>query len=156
MIESTFITKNGWEKLNEEMTALWKDRKRVVNAVSEAAAMGDRSENAEYIYGRKRLREIDRRISYIHKQFKKLKVIEYNAGIAEKVSFGCWVEYSDQNNKNHIFQLVGTDETNIKEKKLSIVSPIGKALLYKTVGDTVEAVIPSGKMKLHIHKIYFK
>ena len=156
MIESTYITKEGWNQLNEEMTALWKDRRKVVDAVSEAAAMGDRSENAEYIYGRKRLREIDRRISYIHKQFKILKVIELKAGQSPIVKFGTWVEYKDQNNKSHTYQIVGSDETNIREKKLSVVSPIGTALLHKKVGDQIQVQIPAGLMTLSITKIYFK
>ncbi len=90
MKEATFITPEGWKKLNKEMEELWEERKQVTEAVSEAAAMGDRSENAEYIYGKKRLRELDRKIGFIHKRFKILKVHNPEVRDTSIVAFGAY------------------------------------------------------------------
>ncbi|BDD10710.1 transcription elongation factor GreB [Fulvitalea axinellae] len=145
MSKSIWITKEGWDALNAEMEALWKERRMVADAVGEAAAMGDRSENAEYIYGRKKLREVDRRISYIHRRFKVLKVIENQPKEPGKAIFGSWIEFKDPTGKVFKFQIVGSDEADPKKKKMSVVSPIGKALVDRMVGETVDVQTPAGK-----------
>ncbi|MCG8474899.1 MAG: GreA/GreB family elongation factor [Cytophagales bacterium] len=145
MSKSNFITQEGWDALNEEMEALWAERKMVAEAVGEAAAMGDRSENAEYIYGRKKMREIDRRISYIHKRFKVLIIPRIEKTESDRAYFGSYVEFKDQTGRAMKFRLVGTDEADVKKKQLSIDSPIGRVLQDKKVGDVVEAHTPVGK-----------
>ncbi|BDD02621.1 GreA/GreB family elongation factor [Aureibacter tunicatorum] len=153
---SNLITKEGWDALNAEMEALWSERKQVAEAVGEAAAMGDRSENAEYIYGRKKLRELDGRIGYIHRRFKVLKVAAFENIDQSKVFFSAYVKFKDQTGRPMEFQLVGTDEADIKKKKLSVESPIGKALMDKKIGDTVEVDAPVGKKIFTILAITYK
>ncbi|MEH0156218.1 GreA/GreB family elongation factor [Limibacter armeniacum] len=155
MKEATFITPEGWQKLNKDMEALWDERKQVTEAVSEAAAMGDRSENAEYIYGKKRLRELDRKIGFLHKRFKILTVYNPEVRNTSIVAFGAYVKFKDETGRSMQFRLVGVDEANIKQQTLSVVSPIGKALLNRKLGESVEVQTPAGLKTFTIESINY-
>lgn len=155
MNHSTHITPEGWDKLVKEMEALWEERRVVTEAVSEAAAMGDRSENAEYIYGKKKLRELDRRISYLHKRSKILKVYTPLVTDEDLIIFGAYVEFKDESGRLMQFRVVGPDEADIKLKTLSTVSPIGSALLDKRVGDVIKVKTPAGIKTFTILKVSY-
>jgi transcription elongation factor GreB len=132
---TNLISIEGRHRLQEEYDFLWeKERPKVVREVSDAAAEGDRSENASYIYGRKRLREIDSRLKYLGNRLKALKVALPPAN-PTTVSFGCWVTYEDDEGKGYRYQLVGPDEFDVSIGRISIDSPVGIALLGKKVDD---------------------
>jgi len=139
---SCYITPEGLDKLKLELEFLWSsERPSVAQAVSEAAAMGDRSENAEYIYGKKRLHEIDRRVRFLRKRIEKLKVVKSKPDNNERVYFGAWITLADKNGAETIWRIVGPDEFNLKESLLSMDSPLAKSLLGKNLRDKVSVVI---------------
>lgn len=141
---TNLITAAGMKKIEDEFNHLWKvERPKVVQGVAEAAAEGDRSENAEYIYGKKRLREIDRKLKQLGGRLKVLKVANLPTN-PKQVSFGCWVCYEDDEGNERCYQLVGADEFDVSEGKISIDSPVGQALLHKKVDDEVVIRRPSG------------
>ena len=143
---TNLISIEGRRRLQEEYDFLWeKERPKVVREVSDAAAEGDRSENASYIYGRKRLREIDSRLKYLGKRLKALKVALPPAN-PTTVSFGCWVTYEDEEGKEYCYQLVGPDEFDVSIGRISIDSPVGIALLGKKVDDEVLLKRPAGNL----------
>ncbi|MCY7295629.1 transcription elongation factor GreB [Alteromonas sp. a30] len=146
MKKSNYITREGYDALERELRYLWKEeRPRVTQAVSDAAALGDRSENAEYIYGKKRLREIDRRVRFLTKRLELLSVVYPSPQQAGKVFFGAWVDLEDDDGNIITYRLVGPDEFNIRENKLSIDSPMARSLLGKAVDDEVKVITPSGE-----------
>ena len=140
----------GRAKLEAELQELWKvERPRVTEEVAVAAAHGDRSENAEYKYGKRRLREIDRRLRWLQKRLAELVVVRV-APRDGRVHFGMFVTVEDGEGEEHRWQLVGSDEWDVNEGKISVLSPIGKALLGKEVGDDVEVRRPKGDLELTI------
>lgn len=144
------ISAEGRRRLQEEFDHLWTvERPKVVQGVADAAAEGDRSENAEYIYGKKRLREIDRKLKHLGRRLKVLKVAAPPAN-PTVVSFGCWVTYEDEEGDERCYQLVGPDEFDVGEGKISIDSPVGKALLGRRVDDEVTIRRPSGELTVTI------
>ncbi|NVB36954.1 transcription elongation factor GreB [Pseudenhygromyxa sp. WMMC2535] len=144
------ITPIGHAKLQAELEQLWKvERPRVTDEVAAAAALGDRSENAEYQYGKRRLREIDRRVRWLNKRLGELKVVR-TAPSDGRVHFGMWVTVEDEAGERKRWQLVGGDEFDVDAGKISVNSPIGKALLGKEVGDDVEIRRPRGDLELVI------
>lgn len=146
MSHSHYITRQGFDALEKELNYLWKiERPRVTQAVSEAAALGDRSENAEYIYGKRRLREIDRRVRFLSKRLDELQVVYPSVAQQGKVFFGAHVMLEDEQGKTVVYQLVGADEFDPKANKISIDSPVSRALLGKQLGDEVSVSTPSGK-----------
>jgi len=150
---TNLISIEGRRRLQEEYDFLWeKERPKVVREVSDAAAEGDRSENASYIYGRKRLREIDSRLKYLGNRLKALKVALPPAN-PTTVSFGCWVTYEDDEGKEYRYQLVGPDEFDVSIGHISIDSPVGIALLGKKVDDEVLLKRPSGNLSVVIVSI---
>jgi len=150
---TNLISIEGRRRLQEEYDFLWeKERPKVVREVSDAAAEGDRSENASYIYGRKRLREIDSRLKYLGKRLKALKVALPPAN-PTTVSFGCWVTYEDEEGKEYCYQLVGPDEFDVSIGRISIDSPVGIALLGKKVDDEVLLKRPAGNLSVVIVSI---
>lgn len=154
---SHYITRDGWEKLERELRFLWKEeRPKVTQAVSDAAALGDRSENAEYIYGKKRLREIDRRVRFLTKRLDQLTVVYPSPQQEGKVFFGAWVELEDEEGALFTYQLVGPDEFNVRENKISIDSPMARALIGKQIDDEVNVVTPNGNKHYFISRIYYK
>ena len=145
---SPYITKEGYERLNEELKYLWKvKRPEVTQALSEAAAEGDRSENAEYIYRKKELREIDRRVRYLSKRLDGIKVVEHLPSDQSRVFFGAWVTLVDEDDVERRYRIVGADEIDPKLGYISVDSPIAKLLLKKEVGDEVEFITSEGETR---------
>jgi transcription elongation factor GreB len=147
----TYLTPDGAKKLSSELDQLMRvERPRVVGEVAEAAAQGDRSENAEYIYGKKRLREIDRRVRFLTKRLESAVVVKPGEVGGDLVRFGARVELRDENGKHSRYLLVGPDEADPGQGKLSFQSPLGKALMNKKVGDVVAVQRPIGEIDVEI------
>jgi transcription elongation factor GreB len=143
----TYLTPEGAKKLADELKQLVTvERTRVVQEVADAAAQGDRSENAEYIYGKKRLREIDRRIRFLTKRLDAAVVVKRGEVQTDVVRFGASVEVEDENGKRSRYRLVGPDEADPAKGFLSFQSPLGQALLKRRVGDVVTVLRPAGDM----------
>lgn len=141
---SPYITRAGFETLQAESRALWVKRREVTAALAAAAAEGDRSENAEYIYRKKQLRELDRRIRYLGKRLPELKVVEPRTDDTEQVFFGAWVTLEDEQGKEVCYRIVGADEFDPKRNWISIDSPMARALLKKQPDDEVSVETPQG------------
>lgn len=136
---SFYITPEGEKTLREELHYLWKvKRPKVTQAVSEAAALGDRSENAEYIYGKKMLREIDSRVRFLTKRLDQLKVVDTKPDDTSKVYFGAWVTLEDDDGKEYRYRLVGPDEFDLTKGYLSIDAPLARRLLGLRVDDEID------------------
>ena len=134
----TYITPEGYNLLKTKLKELWKkERPYVTQKVKEAAALGDRSENAEYIYGKRQLREIDRKIRLLSGKLDSAKVIDGLPKDRSKVYFGAWVTVVSDKNKKQKYRLVGADETEISKRYISIDSPLSRALIGKQVGQQV-------------------
>jgi len=145
--QSNYITRDGFRKLQSELDWLWREeRPRVTEAVAIAAALGDRSENADYIYGKKRLREIDHRIRFLMKRIDELTVVDSGPrNDADRVYFGAWVELEDEDGETVRYQLVGPDEFDAKVGRISVDSPVGRALMGKRLDDEVSVRRPKGE-----------
>ena len=142
---SNYITVEGEKRLRDELDYLWRiERPKVTQSVSDAAALGDRSENAEYIYGKKRLREIDRRVRHLRKRLDVLKVVNMAPTDPGKIYFGAWVTLEDDAGDVHPFRLVGPDEIGEKSGYISIDAPLGRALLGKGIDAEVTIKTPTG------------
>lgn len=140
-----YITPAGAQRLRTELDWLWRvQRPQVTQSVSEAAAQGDRSENAEYIYGKKQLREIDRRIRYLTKRLEELVVVDRPPADTGRVYFGAWVRLEVDDGEQCLYRIVGADEIDPERGLISINSPMAHALLKKTVDDEVEVRSPQG------------
>ena len=140
---SKYITPGGMQQLRDELNQLWRvERPKVTQAVSEAAAQGDRSENAEYICGKKRLREIDRRVRYLQKRIPDLKVVDRPPDDPTRIFFGAWITLEDEDGKEVRYRIVGPDEFDPAKGWISIDSPLARALLKKTAGDEVRVTLP--------------
>lgn len=144
---SNYITPVGRQRLQDEFDQLWHvKRPEVTQAVSEAAAQGDRSENAEYIYGKKQLREIDSRLRFLTKRLENLIVVDRLPADLGRVFFGAWVTLEDEEGNSNEYRLVGPDEFDMNPAYISMDSPTAKALLKKQVGDEVEVQAPMGSV----------
>ena len=151
---SAYITAHGHARLKMEFEQLWRVRRpEVVRALSAAAAEGDRSENAEYIYRKKELREIDRRLKFLTLRLEELKVVSDTPKDTSRVFFGAWVEVVDVQNQSRRYRLVGADETDTAQGCISIDSPVARALLNKRVGDVVVVSLPKGETELEVLRI---
>ena len=152
-----YITPQGARNLREELDTLWrKTRREVTKQVSDAAALGDRSENADYIYGKKRLREIDKRIRYLTKRLDQISIVEALPNDLGKVYFGAWVTIERNNGKTETVRIVGPDEIEPKSHWISINSPMAKALIGKKKGDGCEVMTPEGKSEIVIRDVEYK
>jgi transcription elongation factor GreB len=150
-----YITPEGFERLQREMERLWKvDRPKVTAEVSVAAAHGDRSENAEYIYGKKKLREIDRRIRYLSKRLDSLTVVPPKEQ-ADRVFFGAWVTV-EEDGEEATYRIVGPDEFDVPAGRISVDSPLAKALLGKREGDEVVVQRPRGSAEVVVVAIRYR
>lgn len=150
-MSTNYLTPDGLARLRGELQALLNDeRPKVVHAVNVAAAMGDRSENAEYIYGKRRLREIDRRIRFLQKRLDAVEVVDPAKVSTEKVAFGCWVQVADENGVENWYQIVGEDEIDPKAGRITFSSPLGRALLGKRVGSEVMVQKPTGPVEMEV------
>lgn len=147
-----YITREGFDRFQRELEQLWNnERRKVVGEVQTAAAHGDRSENAEYQYGKKRLREIDRRVRYLQKLLGDATVVEaVERADADKAYFGCWVTIEDEDGERTAYQLVGHDEFDAARRRVSIDSPLGRALLGRRVDDSVMVRRPKGDVEVTV------
>ncbi len=148
---SRYITADGARRLRAELDELWRQRRpEVVAALSAAAAEGDRSENAEYIYRKKQLGEIDRRVRYLSRRLDELSVVDQVPADTDRVFFGAWVTVEDEEGREACHRIVGPDEIDPARGWISMDSPVARALLRRTVGDSVEVSLPNGATELHI------
>ena len=134
------------QALETEQKAIWVKRREVVAALSAAAAEGDRSENAEYIYRKKELRELDRRIRYLQKRLPQLNVIDQKPASSERVFFGATVTLEDEGGTVVTYRIVGPDEFDHMESYISVDSPLAQSLLKRELGDEVEVDVPRGRL----------
>jgi transcription elongation factor GreB len=154
---SNYITPEGFQKLQAELDRLWKvERPRVTHEVSVAAAQGDRSENAEYIYGKKRLREIDARVRFLSKRLDELSVVKPSAQQAGRVYFGAWVTLEEESGETLCYRIVGPDEFDPTLGRISIDSPVGRALLGREEGDEVVVDRPKGRTTYCVLEIRYR
>ena len=148
---SKFITAAGEARLRQELDQLWRvERPEVTEAVAAAAAQGDRSENAEYTYGKRRLREIDRRVRFLRKRLDGMVVVSAPPADPGRVFFGAWVELEDESGATHRHRIVGPDEFDMAPGYISLDSPLARALLGKRVDDEVTIALPGGERTLVI------
>jgi transcription elongation factor GreB len=152
---SPYITEQGFERLQLELSALWKRRRDVTIAVTAAAAEGDRSENAEYIYRKKELREIDRRIRYLQKRLPELQIVPNQREHLEQVFFGAWVTLETEQGDEIIYRIVGPDEFDPAKGYISIDSPMARALLKKRLDDDVRVITEMGDRSYILIKINY-
>jgi transcription elongation factor GreB len=142
---SKFITPPGAARLKQELDHLWRVlRPQVTQAVQEAAAQGDRSENAEYIYGKRQLREIDRRVRFLRQRLDGMVVVAAPPSDRSRVFFGAWVQLEDDDGAEVEYRIVGPDEFDAGEGFISMDSPLGRALLGKRLDDEVKVELPGG------------
>jgi transcription elongation factor GreB len=151
---SKYITPEGEVRLREELEQLWRhERPKVTQAVAEAAAQGDRSENAEYTYGKRRLREIDRRVRFLRKRLDGMVVVDQPPTDRNKVYFGAWVTVESDDGKRSRYRVVGPDEFDREPGYISMDSPLGRALLRRSLDDEVTVELPAGSRTLVIVEI---
>lgn len=156
-MKTNLITREGFNKLQAELDHLWRqERPETTAKVSWAASLGDRSENADYQYNKKRLREIDRRVRYLRKRLESVQVVDYNPQQDGKVFFGASVEVEDDNGATLRFKIVGPDEIYGRTDYISIDSPMARALLKKSVDDEAEVRTPSGVKTWYINRIEYQ
>lgn len=155
---SPYITAEGARKLRAELHQLWKvERPQVTQVVHEAAKNGDRSENGDYIYGKRRLREIDRRVRYLSKRIETATVVEDKPRDPSRVFFSAWVTVEDQDSgEEETYRLVGSDELDPKQNWISIDSPMARALVGKSIDDEVVVKTPAGERHLIITGVKYQ
>lgn len=154
---AAYITPEGAQRLREELDHLWRvKRPQVTQAVSEAAAQGDRSENAEYIYGKKQLREIDGRIRFLQKRLDELVIVDRTPDDQSRIFFGAWVRLENEAGKVAEYRIVGPDEFDLEKGLISIDSPLARALLKKTVDDEITLALPTGQTVYTILEISYQ
>lgn len=152
-----YITPAGFRKLQDEFKQLFHDeRPKLVETVAWAAGNGDRSENGDYIYGKRRLREIDKRLKFLRDRIEKAQVVDPTEVKSTKVVFGATVTILDEDDNSKTYQIVGEDEIEPGANRISWKSPMAKALLGKGVGDEIEIHRPSGPLVAEVTKIEFK
>ena len=154
---SPYITPEGARRLRAELADLWhQQRPEVVRAITAAAAEGDRSENAEYIYRKKQLREMDRRIQYLSRRVEQFKVVDETPRDTQTVRFGAWVEVRDDEDQASLWRIVGADEITTDGRCISVDSPVARALIGKSVGEDVEVERPAGPISLYIESVSYQ
>ncbi|HTV51077.1 MAG TPA: transcription elongation factor GreB [Steroidobacteraceae bacterium] len=154
---SLYITPEGARRLKAELDALWRvERPRVTQAVAEAAAQGDRSENAEYTYGKRRLREIDRRVRFLRKRLEGLTVVETAPADRTRVYFGAWVSLERDDGVRLDYRIVGPDEIDLAPGCISMDSPLGRALLRRARDEEVTVELPGGSRTFCIVAIAYE
>ena len=154
--KAPYITPEGFERLVAEEQEIWPRRNEVTAALSAAAAEGDRSENAEYIYRKKELASIDRRIRYLQRRIPALQVVQQLPENRHQVFFGAWVTLEDEDGQVMLYRIVGPDELDLHKQYISIDSPLAKALLKKQIEDEVEVNTPTGKYHYVIIDVRFE
>ncbi|NHB96897.1 transcription elongation factor GreB [Photorhabdus stackebrandtii] len=155
-MKTKLITREGYNKLKEELDYLWREeRPEVTKKVTWAASLGDRSENADYQYNKKRLREIDRRVRYLTKSLEELRCVDYSPQQDGRVFFGAWVEIENDQGEIKRFRIVGYDEIFGRKDYISIDSPMARALLKKEVGDSAIVHTPTGEVLWYVNEIEY-
>jgi transcription elongation factor GreB len=157
---SKYITPEGERRLREELDQLWRDERPAVTlAVQAAAAQGDRSENAEYTYGKKRLHEIDRRVRFLRKRLEGMTVVDAQAAGAvrdtERVYFGAWVQVEYPDGERRWYRIVGPDEFDLDADYISMDSPLGRGLLRRALDEEISVELPSGPTRLIIAAVRY-
>jgi len=153
---SQYITPAGARRLRAELDALWRiERPQVTRAVAEAAAQGDRSENAEYTYGKRRLREIDRRVRFLRKRLEGMVVVEQRPTDTSRVYFGAWVSLERDDGEVLSYRIVGPDEIDAAPEYISMDSPLGRALLRKSIDEDVTVEIAGGARTFTVTQIWY-
>ncbi|WP_437767671.1 transcription elongation factor GreB [Sorangium sp. So ce281] len=156
MSDPAYITPSGARRLSEELARLRSvERPRIVQEVADAAAQGDRSENAEYIYGKKKLREIDRRMHYLTKRLEKAVVVDPSEQRGDKVFFGATVEIEDEDGARRTYQIVGEDEIDSAAGRISWRSPVGRSLLGRRAGDVITVRRPAGEAEMELISVRY-
>lgn len=154
--KSAYITAEGEQRMREELTRLWKiERPLVTDAVREAAKNGDRSENGDYIYGKRRLREIDSRVRYLGKRLERMQVVRTAPRDRERIYFGAWVSLEDSAGVLHRYRIVGPDEFEPSAGLISVDSPLARALLGKRLDDEFSVETPSGRQEFIVIAIEY-
>ena len=153
---SKYITPEGAAELKRELDHLWRvKRPEVTRAVAEAAAQGDRSENAEYIYGKKQLAEIDRRVRFLRKRLDGMRIVAEPPAGADRIYFGAWFEIRDDRGKTATYRVVGPDESDKAKDYLSMDAPLGRAVMGKSLNAVVEVSTPDGTRQFEITAIRY-
>ena len=152
---SPYITAAGYHALEQELKALWEKRKGVVSALADAAAEGDRSENAEYIYRKKELRGIDGRIHFLQKRMPRLNIITTLPQEPHKIFFSAWVVLENSGGEREIYRIVGADEFEMDTRYISLDAPLAKALLKKSVGDEVQLQLVEKHLQYRILEVHY-
>lgn len=151
-----YITPQGFLKLQEEFKRLFHDeRPKLVETIAWAAGNGDRSENADYIYGKRRLREIDKRLKFLRDRIESAKVVDPTTLTGDKIVFGATVTILDEDENKRTYQIVGEDEIDPDHNRISWKSPMAKALLGKKTGDEIEVIRPAGKLFAEIVSVKY-
>jgi transcription elongation factor GreB len=154
---SQFITPAGAARLKQELDELWKvERPRVTQAVSEAAAQGDRSENAEYTYGKRRLREIDRRVRFLRRRLDGMTVVDKPPGDRRRVFFGAWVTLEDDAGQEFRHRIVGPDEFDMADGYISMDAPLARAMMRRSLDEEFTVELPGGARRLTIVDIRYE
>lgn len=154
---TNIITRQGHDKLKEELDYLWtRHRPEITQKVAWAASLGDRSENADYQYNKKLLREIDRRVRYLRKRLEDIRVVDYAPEQEGKVFFGAWVTIENDDGQSKRFRVVGYDEIYGRNDYISIDSPMARALLKKEEGDEVVVQTPNGEAMWYVARIQYE
>lgn len=154
---SKYITPQGAQRLRDELEQLWRvERPRVTQAVAEAAAQGDRSENAEYIYGKRRLREIDGRVRHLRKRLEGMTVVDQPPVDPKRVYFGAWLTVETEDGREARYRIVGPDEIDREPGYISMDSPLARALLGRRVDDEVSAEVPGGRQNFVLIAIEYE
>lgn len=156
-MKSKLITKQGFEKLQQELDYLWrKERPAVTKIVSWAASLGDRSENADYLYNKKRLREIDRRVRFLRKTLEDITIVEYHPQQEGRIFFGAWVDLEDLEGNKLRFRIVGPEEIYGEDNFISVDSPMARACLKKEIDDEIIVPVPDGKKTWYVTNIEYE
>lgn len=156
-MKSNLITRQGYRELHDELDHLWKRyRPEITEKVAWAASLGDRSENADYHYNKKILREIDRRVRYLRRVLKEARVVDYSPQQEGRVFFGAWVEVESPEGETKRFRIAGPDEIYKHKDYISIDSPMARALIKKAVDDEEEVMTPGGRRTWYITDIAYR
>ncbi len=154
MSRARYSTPEGYRRLATEHDRIWSvERPRIVAEVEAAAALGDRSENAEYIYGKRKLRELDRRLRFLSERLDALTVMEPRPDPRGRAFFGAWVTVEDEDGEERTYRLVGPDEFDVANGLISVDAPLGRALLGRREGDAVVVERPAGSVELTVLRV---
>ncbi|NOT12269.1 MAG: transcription elongation factor GreB [Methylococcaceae bacterium] len=156
-MNTPLVTRQGYERLQKELDHLWRvERPEVTKMVAWAASLGDRSENADYQYNKKKLREIDRRVRYLQKRLDCLKIVDYHPDQEDKVFFGAWVEVENDTGEIKRFRIAGYDEIFEQKDYISIDSPMARALLKKETADEIIVKTEAGVFTWYVSSIEYE